>query len=85
MTWHYELSTDNSSIDVWDHTGTKVASGRTVSGSGIPDSRGNTFPDDLVKVARSEIRTAIKNGNYDYAQEAILDICTWDVTKGAPA
>lgn len=84
MTWHFEL-TDETTMDVWDHEDTKVASDVAIRF----DSEGNPtgtytgkFPTRIKDIARAEMEGSQPSA---YNQSLIVDMETDNIERGAPS
>lgn len=77
MTWHYDIAGDNSSMDIYDHTGTLVA---TLSN----DGSGFGIPDDVLDVMVDEAQTARTNANIDRWRDIHIRLARRDIAPGAP-
>lgn len=78
MTWHYEISSDASTLTVTDHTGTVVAE-ITNSGPGF------SIPDDILAAMRAEVEAEGLQDGLSQRQIAILaDAIFEDIEEGPP-
>jgi len=72
MTWTYNITNDNSSMDVIDSNGTVVT---TIQNGGS----GFTIPDDVTSVMRDEASTARANGNMERWRDIHIRLADNDI------
>lgn len=77
MTWNYQISDDGTSMDVYDHVGTLVATLQN-NGSGFD------VPDDILSIMADEIDAAADAGNIDRAVAIARDGSCQQIKRGAP-
>lgn len=80
MTWYYDIAADNSSMDVYDHTGALVAS--------VPnDGSGFELPGDVLDVMHGEAVDAFQaaGGTVDqYVLYVLADAAFEQIEAGTP-
>lgn len=77
MTWYFDPS--GTSLDVYDHDGVKVASGREFVGSW----RGR-FPSEVLTIMQEQAEAAIANSNNEYAIKTVLEMAGENIEEGTP-
>lgn len=78
MAWNYALAADNSSMDVYDHTGALITTYQN-------DGSGFSIPGDVLDVMHSELQAALSNGKTDRAISIAADAACEQIEEGAPA
>lgn len=78
MTWYYDISTDRSSMDVYDHTGSLIT---TIANDGT----GFSIPNDVLDVMYDELQTALSNNNNTRAIKISADAACEQINEGTPA
>lgn len=74
MTWYFDPS--GTTMDVYDHTGDRVATGREFGGSWSGD-----FPDEVLVVMRETMKG---NQPSAYNQTLLADAATENIEQGTP-
>jgi hypothetical protein len=78
MTWYFAPS--ETTMDVYDHTGLQVATGREFGGVWSGD-----YPDEVLSVMQSEAEAAVSTGNVERALMIVSQAAFEDIEQGTPA
>lgn len=76
MTWYFDPS--GTTLDVYDHTGSKVASNREFSGVW------SNFPDEVLTVMQEEAEDAVANNDTTRALYCVAYAAFEDIEEGTP-
>lgn len=79
MTWWFDL--DGSTMDVYDHEGTQVATGREFDGNLDLEGIHGSYPSEVLAVMKESYESG---GPTAYNQQLNRDAATGNIREGTP-